>query len=136
MKKDIFKVDFTVRDYECDLQGIVNNAVYQNYLEHARHLFLKKIGLDFANLTQKKIHLVVINAHLSYKSSLKPGDHFYLSVEFKKISPLKFVFFQNIYLKPENKLILAAEITGTSLNQKGRPQSIEYIDKIFTKYSS
>ncbi|MBU2223338.1 MAG: acyl-CoA thioesterase, partial [Gammaproteobacteria bacterium] len=31
----VFSVDFKVRDYECDMQGIVNNAVYFNYLEHA-----------------------------------------------------------------------------------------------------
>jgi hypothetical protein len=30
----IFELPFKVRDYECDIQGIVNNAVYQNYLEH------------------------------------------------------------------------------------------------------
>ena len=47
MKKDVFKVDFTVRDYECDLQGIVNNAVYQNYLEHARHFIFKKDRFKF-----------------------------------------------------------------------------------------
>jgi len=35
-----FKVDFEVRDYECDLQGIVNNAVYQNYLEEYMRLIL------------------------------------------------------------------------------------------------
>ena len=66
-------------------------------------LFLKKIGLNFANLIKKKIYLVVVKTHINYKASLKPGDHFYLSVEFKKISPLKFVFFQNIYLKPEKQ---------------------------------
>ena len=35
----VFELKMSVRDYECDLQGIVNNAVYQNYLEHARHQF-------------------------------------------------------------------------------------------------
>ena len=29
-----FEIEMQVRDYECDIQGIVNNAVYQNYLEH------------------------------------------------------------------------------------------------------
>jgi len=28
-----YELDFTVRDYECDLQGIVNNSVYLNYFE-------------------------------------------------------------------------------------------------------
>jgi len=35
-----FKLNFEVRDYECDLSGIVNNAVYLHYLEHARHELL------------------------------------------------------------------------------------------------
>ena len=55
-----FKLEFEVRDYECDLSGIVNNAVYQNYLEHTRHAFLKSRGLDFAALEDQGITLVVI----------------------------------------------------------------------------
>ena len=37
-----------VRDYECDLQGIVNNAVYQHYTEHCRNEFMRQrlIGLE------------------------------------------------------------------------------------------
>ena len=62
MKTYLFKIDFLVRDYECDLQGIVNNSVYQNYLEHARHQFLKTVGLDFSLLFQQGITLVVTRA--------------------------------------------------------------------------
>ena len=35
-EKYIYELEMKVRDYECDLQGIVNNANYQHYLEHTR----------------------------------------------------------------------------------------------------
>ena len=38
-----------VRDYECDIQGIVNNAVYQNYNEHCRSCFIASLGIEFAD---------------------------------------------------------------------------------------
>ncbi len=42
-----FKLNFEVRDYECDLGGIVNNAVYQHYLEHTRHIEVRLMKLYF-----------------------------------------------------------------------------------------
>ena len=45
-----FTLTLAVRDYECDLQGVVNNAVYQNYLEHARHQYLQSLGLSLCPL--------------------------------------------------------------------------------------
>ena len=50
MKKYIFETRIEVRDYECDIEGIVNNANYLHYLEHTRHLFLKSIGVSLAKL--------------------------------------------------------------------------------------
>lgn len=41
----IFETEMEVRDYECDIQGIVNNANYLHYTEHTRHLFLTSLGV-------------------------------------------------------------------------------------------
>lgn len=121
MDKEIFTLDFKVRDYECDMQGIVNNSVYQNYLEHARHEYLLSKGVDFAELARRKINLVVLRAELDYKLPLVSGDEFYVDVRVEQSSRVRFDFIQNIYRKRDNKLMLAAKITGTSLNERGRP---------------
>lgn len=40
-----------VRDYELDRFGVVKNAVYQNYLEHVRYMFLESLGVKFTDLS-------------------------------------------------------------------------------------
>lgn len=121
MNKELFTLDFKVRDYECDMQGIVNNSVYQNYLEHARHEYLLAQGIDFAELARQKINLVVLRAELDYKLPLVSGDEFYVDVRVEQSSRVRFDFVQHIYRKRDTKLMLAAKITGTSLNERGRP---------------
>ena len=120
-----FILDFEVRDYECDIQGVVNNSVYLNYLEHTRHKFLKSIGIDFAEFTKNKINLVVIRAEIDYKNSLVSGDKFFVGLNFSKISPLRFEFEQDIYFKNQDgrcgQKVLAAKIIGTAIDENGRP---------------
>ena len=65
-----------VRDYECDLQGIVNNANYQHYLEHARHEFLLSIGISFAQLHEQGIAPVVARINMAFKTPLKSADQY------------------------------------------------------------
>jgi acyl-CoA thioester hydrolase len=110
-----------VRDYECDLQGIVNNAVYQNYLEHARHEYLKSVGVDFKAFADKGINLVVARVELDYRSSLTSGDHFVVTLNFIKESRIRFAFLQNIYRLADEQLILKGKVIGVALNAKGRP---------------
>jgi len=122
MANNLFRVDFEVRDYECDLSGIVNNAVYQHYLEHARHKYLKTRGLDFAALEQQGVTLVVIRLEMDFLFPLRSGDKFYVEVEPERVSRLRFGFHQKIFRLPDEKPILAAKMIGTALNEQGRPR--------------
>lgn len=122
MEQNCFTLEMAVRDYECDLQGVVNNAVYQNYLEHARHEYLKLVGIDFAALAAQKINLVVTRVEIDYKTSLVSGDRFVVEVRLERISPVRIGFRQDIYRLPDRKLVVQALVTGTALNAKGRPQ--------------
>ena len=131
MKESIFTHEMDVRDYECDMQGIVNNSVYQNYLEHTRHQYLKFIHLDFADLTEKGINLVVKRIEIDYQSPLKSGDKFVVDVKMERLSPLRFGFRQNIYRLPDHKLIVKALVIGTSINKQGRPFLPNELIKVF-----
>jgi len=119
------RLEFNVRDYECDMQGVVNNSVYQNYLEHARHDFLLSQGINFAEMTSRGIHLVVVRAELDYRKPLKSNDAFVVCSNFQQVSKLRFAFLQDIYRCRDQKLMLQAKIIGTSVNQRGRPFASE-----------
>ncbi len=128
--------EFEVRDYECDMQGVVNNSVYQNYLEHARHQLLRETGIDFAEFTKRDIILTVIRVELDYKFPLVSSDRFRIDSVMKKVSPLRILFEQKIYRLPDNKLILTGNVYGTSLNGRRRPEMPAEIDNLFIENTS
>lgn len=126
-----YRVSFRVRDYECDLQGVVNNAIYMNYLEHARHEFLLSRGIDFAEVTRQGIHLVLVRAEMDFRSSLKPGDDFEVVTRYARESRLKFVFYQDVVRSRDGALMLSATMTATALNDRGRPfEATEIISRL------
>ena len=130
MENDHFRLEFEVRDYECDLSGIVNNAVYQHYLEHARHMYMKTRELDFAALEEQGITLVVIRIEMDFLFPLRSGDKFYVGVRPERVSRLRFGFRQDIYRLPDEKPILAAKVIGTALNEQGRPRIPAEIEEL------
>lgn len=127
------ELEFKVRDYECDLQGVVNNGVYQNYLEHARHEYLQDHGINFAEVTATGVNLVVIRAELDYRSSLVSNDHFVVRSLVRQVSRVRFEFQQDIFRLPDETQMLAAKITGVSLNQQGRPFLPDMLIRLFER---
>ena len=131
MSSEIFKIEMEVRDYECDIEGIVNNAVYMNYLEHARHGFIKGKGFSFSELTLQGIHLVVTRIEADYLYPLRSGDKFYVTASLERVSKLRFGFLQDIFRFEDDKPILKAKVIGTSLTVEGKPKYFEEFEKMF-----
>ncbi len=118
--KTPFSLEFIVRDYECDLQGVVNNANYQHYLEHARHEFLISKGISFFQLHEEGIDLIVTRVEIDYKYPLRSRDKFVVTVSIEREGNARLVFNQEIYRLSDNKLVIRAKVTGVA-TKSGRP---------------
>lgn len=121
----IFETEMEVRDYECDIQGIVNNANYLHYIEHTRHLFLLSRGISFARLHDKGVDAVVARMNLSYKAPLRCDDHFISKLALKK-EGLRYVFFQDIFNKADGRMCFRSTVELVCLINGRLGNSIDY----------
>lgn len=132
MDNYIFKFEMKVRDYECDIQGVVNNANYQHYLEHARHEFLEHIGGSFSQLHGQGIDPMVSKITMEYKRPLRGGDRFAVCINMVRRGA-KLVFLQDIYNLADGSLSLKGEVDIICLKD-GRLTRGEVFDEMFNGY--
>lgn len=126
-----FEIEMKVRDYECDLQGIVNNSVYQNYLEHARHEFLTANQISFAELHNRGLDAVVARVDIAYKTPLRPGDAFIVRLNVRK-EGYKYVFHQKIFRKEDEKLCIKARVDTVVVDNGKLIPSIPEFDALIS----
>ena len=131
MKKS-FEIEMKVRDYECDSQGVVNNANYLHYMENTRHEFMYGLGLSFKESHLMKIDPVVVRANLHYKIPLTGGDAFIskLTVERKGV---KMIFNQTIYRKSDNVLCCSG-LVEVAILMNGKPSRGDVFDEKMKDY--
>ena len=129
MKEYAFEIEMKVRDYECDLQGVVINSNYQHYMEHARHEFLETTGTSFSTLHDQGIDVMVSRVDISYKHSLRGSDRFVVQVAYQR-EGIKLVFFEDIYKLPEHTLCAKGRIEAICL-QNGKLTRGELFETIF-----
>lgn len=129
MNEFIYETEIKVRDYECDIQGIVNNANYQHYLEHTRHEFLTENNISFSKLHNQGIDAVVSCVEIQYKNSLRPNDIFVSKLNIAK-QGIKYVFNQQIFRKIDNVLCIKAKIEIVVLINGKLQKKFEIFDKL------
>lgn len=127
----IFETRMEVRDYECDIQGIVNNANYLHYTEHTRHRFLRWLGVSFSNLHDKGVDPVVARMSLSYKVPLRCDDEFISRMGLQK-KGLRWVFNHDLYRASDETLCFHADVDLVTLINGKLGWSEDY-DKAFSK---
>lgn len=101
--KYAYELRMKVRDYECDLEGIVNNANYQHYMEHTRHEFLLQADISFAEMVRQGIVPVVARITIAYKTPLRSRDEFVSCLNVSQ-EGVRYVFRQDIYRASDMKL--------------------------------
>ncbi|MGW4492889.1 acyl-CoA thioesterase [Streptomyces sp. NPDC004376] len=69
-----FSVRVTVRGYETDTQGHLNQAVYLNYAEHARWSLLHAAGISQARLVGRGVGPVALETTIRFRHELLAGD--------------------------------------------------------------
>ncbi len=134
MKEYLFKITDKVRDYECDLQGVVNNSNYQHYMEHARHEFLESIGENFGEMHDRGMDAFVAKVEIQYKVSLKSGDRYISCLNLYK-KGVKLVFEQDIY-RASDEVLVVKGLVESVLVQDGKLTRGEYFDDLLKRIAS
>ncbi|MFK0294109.1 acyl-CoA thioesterase [Streptomyces sp. NPDC090442] len=77
-----FTVPITVRGYETDSQGHLNQSVYLQYAEHARWSALQAAGVPQSTLVARGIGPVTLETTIRYRRELRAGDEVEVSCAF------------------------------------------------------
>ncbi|WP_406447924.1 acyl-CoA thioesterase [Streptomyces sp. NBC_00876] len=106
-----FFVDVTVRGYELDTQGHLNQAVYLQYAEHARWELLRAAGLPQEKLLADGVGPVALEVTVKFLRELRGGERVRVSCRFEYGEGKTFTVAQQI-LKEDGTV--AAEVTGVA----------------------
>ncbi len=119
--ESIFETE--VRSYELDPYGHVNNAVYVNWLEHGRLVWLRERGLTYTSIPEQYgVHVVVVHQDLSYHKPLRLGDRVAIHSHVATLGNTSFTYEQRIVAATEP--VLTGRVVMVCTGPAGGPVPI------------
>jgi acyl-CoA thioester hydrolase len=115
----ITKCSLTVRTYECDSYGHVNNANYLNYLEFARYEFLKDINFDYPSMIKAGYGIYIARIEIDYKKPAFTDDTLEIRSWSIKKGAVSGIIAQEIWRGDD--LLIEAKVTWAFVDSKGMP---------------
>jgi acyl-CoA thioester hydrolase len=106
---ELFRVWITIRGYELDTQGHLNNAVYHQYGEHARWEYVRAAGISVDTLRAAGIGSVLLESTIRFRRELRDGDKVAVSCLFLWGEGKTFLAAQEFHTEDND---LVAELTS------------------------
>jgi acyl-CoA thioester hydrolase len=118
----ITECSLRVRTYECDSYKHVNNANYLNYLEYARHEFLKDVGFDYIKTVEAGYGIYIARIEIDYKKPAFTDDTLVIKSRPVKKGAVSGTIAQEIWRGDD--LLIEAKVTWAFVDSKGTPVKI------------
>ena len=118
----ICECKITVRTYECDSYGHVNNANYLNYLEFGRCEFLRDVGFDYPTMIKAGYGIYVARVEIEYKKPAFADNELIIKSWPAKTGAVSGVIGHEILRGDE--LLVKAKVTWAFVDSRGQPTKI------------
>ena len=118
----IYNCKLTVRTYECDSYGHVNNANYLNYLEYARCELLREADFDYNAMVKAGYGIYVARIEIDYKMPAVTDDELTIKSWPEKKGAVSGVIAQEVWRGED--LLAKARVTWAFVDSKGMPTKI------------
>lgn len=112
------RCSLTVRSYECDGYGHVNNANYLHYLEFARHAYLRDNGISLSELREAGYGLLVARIAIDFRLPSTTDDPLIILTRALRKTRIGGVLAQRIVREAET--IAEAEVTWVCVDARGK----------------
>ena len=122
METMICECKLTVRTYECDSYGHVNNANYLNYLEVARYELLRDAGFDYPAMISAGYGIYVARVEIDYKKPALADDELLIKSRPIKKGAVSGIIAQEVWRGDD--LLVQAKVTWAFVDSKGQPTRV------------
>jgi YbgC/YbaW family acyl-CoA thioester hydrolase len=116
-------INLSVRSYELDSFGHVNNANYLQYFEVARCAWLQDAGLPFPEIQRAGIQIVIADATIKYLSPAFFTDELSITCVCESSTGASVTFTYTVECQNRNKRIATGSTKGVCIDKlTGKPR--------------
>ena len=121
-KEDPFETALTVRGYEMDAFGHVNNAVYVQYFEHCRWMAFQEMG--DAWLEGGYLSVVVRKLEVEYEAPARVFDELRGRVWVESVGRTSVTFGQELVKGDDDQVIARGKVIAVCIDADGKPHPL------------
>jgi len=119
----VFETAISVRTYELDMLGHVNNAVYVNWLEQGRLAAMEACGYAVRSLSQDWLTNIV-RIEVDFRRAAYYGDRLVVTTTLESVGRTSFTLWGEILRLPDREVVATARAVLVWLDVRGRPAPV------------